>query len=63
MTTKSSINDKLLLVVGFRKLEKEDFGGKVVYVGESKSHQAFLELMCDNLIRQLERTVLYISFT
>jgi hypothetical protein len=57
VATESSINNKLLLVVGFRKLEEKDFGRKVVYIGESKSHQALLELMCNDLVRQLEGAV------
>lgn len=57
VTTKSGINNKLLLIVGFRKLEKKNFGRKVVYIRESKSHQAFLELMCNDLVQQLEGTV------
>jgi hypothetical protein len=54
MTTESGIDNKLLLIVGFRKLEEKNFGRKVVYIGESKSHQALLELMCNDLMRQLE---------
>jgi hypothetical protein len=49
VAAESRVDNKLLFVVWFRKLEQENLGRKVVYVGESKSHQAFLELMGNDL--------------
>ena len=35
MTSEAGIDNELLLVIRFCKFEEEDFGGEVVYVGES----------------------------
>jgi hypothetical protein len=51
MASKSGIDQQLLLVVGFCKLEEQDFGGQVKDIGQSQSHQALLELMGDDLDR------------
>jgi len=49
VAAEARVDDKLLFVVWFRKLEQENLGRKVVYVGASKSHQPFLELMRNDL--------------
>lgn len=49
MATEASIDDELLLIVGFCELEEQNFGGEVVDVGDPESTQALLELVGNDL--------------
>lgn len=57
MAAEAGVDDQLLLVIRLRELEEEDLGREVVDVGESQSHQALLELVCDDLLATVRRMI------
>lgn len=51
MAAEAIVDEQLLLVFRFSKLEQQDLGGEVVDVGQSQGHQALVKLVCDDLAR------------
>jgi hypothetical protein len=57
VTAEAGVDDQLLLVIRLRELEEKDLGREIVDVGESQSHQALLELVCNDLWATVRRMV------
>lgn len=53
MAAKSIVDEKLLFVIRFGEFQEQDLGGEVVDIRESQSHQACLELMRNDLIKEV----------
>ena len=49
MAPEARVYNDLLFVIWLGKLHEEYFGGQVINVGHSQSHEGIRELMCDDL--------------